>query len=252
MRAVVTGAGGLIGATIVRRTGWAGLSHRDLDITDERAVASLDAGLIVNCAVIGVDECEENPSLARAINVEGPRNLARVAPRFIHFSSNYAIDPVNVYGRTKLEGEHAVLEANPRALVVRTSWVFGRGKNSFLSTAPSKLARGERITAISDTFASATYVEDLVTALLSMIDSSGLHALVNEGVLSYLDFAREAARIVGASESLIDVVSESRLRPRYTPMISSVPMRSWREALSAYLRDEGIHHRDHRGHRDSL
>ena len=237
MRAVVTGAGGLIGATLLRRTGWTGLSHRDLDITDERAVASLQADLVVNCAVIGVDECEANPILARAINVDGPRSLARVAPRFIHFSSNYAIDPVNVYGQTKLEGERAVLKANPHALVIRTSWVFGRGKDSFLSTVPSKLARGERVTAISDTFASATYVEDLVTALLSMIDASGLHALVNEGVLSYLDFAREAASLVGAPESLIDVVAETRLRPRYTPMSPSVVMRPWQAALAAFIRD---------------
>ncbi|HEU4521264.1 MAG TPA: sugar nucleotide-binding protein, partial [Thermoanaerobaculia bacterium] len=138
MRIVVTGASGLVGRAIVRRTGATGLTHRDLDITDESAVretvARLRPDMVINCAVIGVDDCETDPQLARAINIEGPRNLARVAPAIVHFSTNYVLDPVNVYGRTKLEGEQAVLDANSASLVVRTSWVFGSGKESFLST----------------------------------------------------------------------------------------------------------------------
>lgn len=241
MRIVVAGASGLVGSALVRRTGATGLRHRDLDITDERAVSSIDADLVINCAVIGVDECERDPALARAVNVEGPRLLARHAPVIIHFSTNYVLDPVNVYARTKLEGEEAVLAANPNALVIRTSWVFGRGKANFLSTAPAKLARGERIQAITDLWASTTYVEDLVTRVVSMFGRTGVYAVVNEGVLTHEMFALEAARLLGADPTLIDRISENDMRrlaprPRHTPMQSHPPLRPWQEALAEYLK----------------
>ncbi|HEX4934748.1 MAG TPA: SDR family oxidoreductase [Gemmatimonadaceae bacterium] len=245
MNIVVTGASGLIGSTLVRRTGATGLTHRDLDITDPAAVRAvmhtLRPELVINCAVIGVDECESDPALAEAVNVTGPVNLARHAPAIIHFSTNYVLDPVNVYAKTKLAGEEAVIAANAQALVIRTSWVFGRGKESFLSTAAAKLARGERVRAITDTFASTTWVEDLVTRVMAMRGRTGVHAVVNEGMLSYEDFALEVARLVGADPSLIDRITEAGMkrlapRPRSTPMRSDPPMRPWQEALREYVR----------------
>ena len=240
MRIVITGAGGLIGSALAKRLGAVPLTHRDLDITG--AIPPIDADLVINCAVIGVDECESDPELARRINVDGPRNLARAAPAIIHFSTNYVLDPVNVYARTKLEGERAVLDANPNALVIRTSWVFGHGKNSFLSTAPAKLARGERVPAITDTWASTTYVADLVDRVEDLIArrSRGVQNVVNDGVLTYEDFALEAARLVGAAPSLIDRVTEGEMkrlapRPRSTPMRADPPMRPWQEALADYV-----------------
>jgi dTDP-4-dehydrorhamnose reductase len=251
VRIVVTGASGLVGSTLVRRLGATGLAHGDLDITNEDAIrdvmARLRPDLVINCAAVGVDECERNIALAQAVNVTGPASLARHAPAIVHFSTNYVLDPVNVYGRTKLAGEEAVINANDRALVIRTSWVFGKGKQSFLSTAAAKLARGERIQAITDTWASTTWVEDLVTRVIAMFGTSGVHAVVNEGVCNYEEFALEAARLVGADTRLIDRITESEMRrlaprPRYTPMQSQPPMRGWREALADYVRG---HHRDH-------
>jgi len=250
MKIAITGAQGLVGSALARRYPDAvPLTHRDLDITDRDAVARVirEFDLVFNCAVIGVDECEQDRELARAVNVDGPANLAAAAKRIVHFSTNYvfagdeekfyAVDdearPVNVYGATKLEGERAVLARNPNALVVRTSWVYGAGKDNFLSTVGARMERGERVRAIGDLFASCTYVEDLVEAVSKLLGERGVRHVVNEGVLSYADFARECG-----DRSLIEVVSERDAmrapRPRYTPLRNSLPMRDWRSALRDY------------------
>ncbi len=281
MKIVITGAGGLVGSRLAgrlrERHEVLALRRGDLDITDgetvSRYVASESPGLVVNCAVLGVDECERHERAARASNVEGPKALAVAAARagaeFVHFSSNYVFGgedegrepytvvdeprPLNVYGRTKLEGELAVRAAAPRSYVVRTSWVYGPGKDSFLSAAHAKLKAGEAVRAITDTWASTTYVEDLAGRLEEILErrAYGTYHVVNEGVCSYEDFALEAARLVGLSADeaarMIERVTEEEMgreaaRPRYTPMrcllseeIGLRPLRHWRQALAAYV-----------------
>ncbi len=255
---MITGASGLVGFHLARALPDAiALTHRDLDITDADAVRRLRADIIFNCAVIGVDDCEADPALAERVNVEGPRNLAQTGATIVHFSTNYVFDgeadvpyttndlarPINVYGRTKLRGERAVLDASERAIIARTSWVYGDGKQSFLSTCAAKLARGERVQAIADTFASTTFVEDLVTRTLDLVQQRafGVHHIVNDGVCSRETFAREAARLVGVDgETLIEPRTEASMnhlarRPRWTPMLPSTPMRPWQDALAEFV-----------------
>ena len=136
---------------------------------------------------------------------------------------------------------------------MRTSWVFGAGKESFLSTAHRELSAGRGVRAISDTWASVTYVEDLVSRVEEIVRAGrhGLYHVVNEGVCTYEDFAREAARLAGLDDEeaarLVETVTESEVRrparrPRYTPLrcttsaeIGLTPLRHWREALAAYV-----------------
>ena len=282
MKVAVAGARGLVGSHLAAHLAAAGhevlaLTRADLDITDRGAVLDLMAGarpnLVVNCAVLGVDESERDPRLARAVNADGPRRLAEAAEgagaELLHFSSNYVFGgeqegrgpytqrdeprPVNVYGRTKLEGERAVLAASPRSFVVRTSWVYGRGKESFLSAAHARLAGGETVRAITDTRASTAYVADLVARVAEILErrAYGTYHVVNEGVCSYHDFALEAARLagLGAAEAarLVETAREGETRrearrPRHTPMrcllseeLGLAPLRHWREALAAYV-----------------
>src|ERR1051325_9398583 len=133
MKILITGAGGLVGTHLSSALATdhqvVPLRHRDLDIADGSSVRQLmqveQPALIINCAVVGVDECERHSNVARSINVSGPRNLAESASEiyaeFLHFSSNCVFDgartdevyytvsdiprPINVYGKTKLEGE---------------------------------------------------------------------------------------------------------------------------------------------------
>lgn len=262
MRIVVTGAGGLIGRAAVPRFGAIGLTRADLDITDRAAVArtilDLDPDLVINCAVLGVDECERDPALARAVNTDGPAILAEHAPAIVHFSSNYVFEgnkqvfyapddeakPINVYGKTKLDGERAVMTRCPRAFIIRTSWVFGPGKESFISTVHRQLRQGKRVRAVEDLWASTTYVSDLIGRLAEIVEHRefGIHHVVNEGVCSNESFAREAARIVGADEGLIEPVPSKQAheapRPRYTPLRAMPSLRHWRSALRAYIESE--------------
>lgn len=275
VRVLITGAAGLVGSNLANAyPDVVTLGHGDLDITNARTVDEtvhrLRPDVIFNCAVIGVDDCEADPALAERINVAGPEALAAAAERIgaaiVHFSTNYVFDgtrssglpytfdneaqPVNVYGATKLRGEHAVVAANPRAFIVRTSWVFGAGGRNFLSTVAARLARGERVQAIVDTFASATSVADLVPRVVELVNGGqyGTYQIVNEGICSYEMFAREAARLVQSSDDRIDTVTEASLarhalRPRWTPMrcllserLGFAPMRPWQEALGEFVR----------------
>jgi dTDP-4-dehydrorhamnose reductase len=153
---------------------------------------------------------------------------------------------------TKLAGERAVMERNPAAQIIRTSWVFGPGKESFLAKAPFALRRGERVTAITDTWASTTYVEDLALRVREIVERgiAGTYHVVNEGVCSHETFAREAAAVVGVPipDKLIDLTTEVSMnrpapRPQWTAMrcvlserLGFAPMRGWRDALRDYVR----------------
>jgi dTDP-4-dehydrorhamnose reductase len=281
MKIMIIGAGGLVGSHLVRHLAAEhevlGLFHRDLEITDREAVRNFclkhRPNVVINCAVIGVDECERDPALAEAINVYGPQFIAMATTEidadFLHFSTNYVfkgeslgrtpytIDdephPINVYGSTKVAGEQAVQKASPRCYVIRSSWIYGGGKENFLSSVHRNLLGGKRIRAIVDLWASTTYVDDLTRRVSEILARRhyGIYHIVNSGVCSYYEFALEAARLIKLEEvekvRLIEKLSEAdalrpAARPRYTPLrcllserLGLAPMRDWREALADYI-----------------
>ena len=284
MKILITGAPGLVGHHLAqclsREHEVLALKHGDLDITDRAAVDTCvtDAKpvLIFNCAVLQVDEAESDPAKAQAVNADGPRYLAEAASKtgaeIVHFSTQYAFRgepvgrvpytitdepaPVNVYGKTKLIGEEAVHEACARSYIIRTSWVYGSGKNSFLCSVYNDLKEGKKVRAIDNIWSSTTYVEDLIERVM-MIHRTGFYGtyhVVNTGICTYYEFALEAGRLLGLArrelDSLIEITHERDMkriapRPRYTPLrcllseeLGLPAMRDWHDALGAYVKKD--------------
>jgi dTDP-4-dehydrorhamnose reductase len=281
VKILITGAAGLVGARLASRLARhhevVALTHAALDITDrkmvQRVLKDLRPAVIYNCAVLQVDECEQNPDKAEAVNARGPCYLAEAAnesgAEIVQFSTQYAFAgepvnrepytvhdepcPVNVYGRSKVAGEHLVRDACSRSYIVRTSWVYGSGKKSFLCTVSNDLSAGKKVRAIDDIWSSTTYLEDLIDRVQIITEKRhyGTYHVVNSGVCSYYDFAVEAGRLRGLERSRIDTLIEITherdmkrvaARPRYTPLrcllsekLGLPPMRDWRNALAAYV-----------------
>lgn len=283
MRIVITGAGGQVGSFLAKRAPESGhvvlaLTSAQCDITDAAAVDAIDlrpGDVLVNCAAYTqVDAAETDAERAHVVNATGPGHLAaacaRSGARLIHISTDYVFDgefggaaprpyepgdatrPLSVYGRTKLAGEKAVLEASPDALVVRTAWVYtgAAGGSDFVAVMRERAAGDTDVAVVDDQIGSPTYVGDLVDALLALADSPPrarvLHA-ANAGAASRYEQARAVFAAVGADPDRVRPVSSAAhprpaARPAYSALSGAesaraglAPLRRWSDALSAAL-----------------
>lgn len=288
---VVTGSRGQLGRCLVRSIGShadrqleAAWSHDELDIADERAVVRTFGGLsegvtVINAAAFtAVDRCEEETETAYRANRDGPGVLARACRErgygFAHVSTDYVFDgtsevpyaesastrPLSVYGNSKLGGEERVRGISSDFLVVRSSWVFGPGKNFVEAILRQARMRREGrdttpLRVVDDQTGTPTYAEDLAVGLLRLIEggAAGLVHLANAGAATWWQFAREILDLSGYSELSIDRAATLDLglpaaRPAHSLLDCSraaklgVGLRSWQEALAAYLAS------DDRGH----
>ena len=223
-RLVIIGAGGRLGAALVREYAKdfdvAGFNHAQLDLASpEQMRATLGAlefdALINTAAQTNVDRCETDQEEAFAINGEAPGVLAEICARkkarFIHISTDYVFDgekrepytekdearPISVYGESKREGERRALEANERALIVRVSWVFGPDRPSFIDWALNQAREHEEVKAIADKWATPTFTLDLAQMLKAFLPvdnpgDSGVIHLANTGECTWQEYAQWA------------------------------------------------------------
>lgn len=281
-RLVITGAGGMVGRILAVRAAQRGhdvlaLRSADCDITDPSALTGRVApgDVVVNCAAFtDVDAAEAHPDRAHAVNAAGPGHLAAVCARagagLIHISTDYVFSgdfggapphpydiddapgPLSVYGRSKLDGERAVLEALPEAHVVRTAWVYeGADGSDFVAAMRRKAAGDGTVDVVADQTGSPTSAHDLVDALLEIaagrVRGPVLHA-ANSGQASRFDQARAVFEAVGADPRRVRPVGSDRFprparRPGYSALSGAgsaarglTPLRPWRAALVAAVR----------------
>lgn len=230
MKILVIGLKGQLASALVARRDRPGLEmvkagRPQIDLEHPSGLSDLVGGtrpdLIINAAAFtAVDRAEDEPAAARAVNVTGPAALARAAAAanipFIHVSTDYVFDgrkgslyaetdpvsPVNVYGRTKAEGEAAVLAAHPGALVARTSWVYAPEGTNFVRTMLRLGAERDRLKVVADQFGRPTEAGALADALLELGQAlrsgapGGLLHVAAEGDTSWHGFA--VAALCGA------------------------------------------------------
>lgn len=269
-RTLVIGGSGMVGSQVPFGVKPA---HTELDITDassvERAFAARrPSAVLLLAGMIDVKRCEDDPEGAERANARGAEHVARAAAAaavpLVYFSSCMVFDgkksqpyteedhpnPLTVYGKTKRRGEETVLRLAPRSLVVRTGWLFGgfEKDTKFIRRFRDMLSRGETIRATNDRFGSPTYVPDLISETVRLLQEgeSGIFHVVNDGIASYYDVAREIKKLLPDSGEVTGV-SQRELNPNEAPrgamegLVSSrgVSLRSYAEALAEYIRALG-------------
>ena len=286
LRVVITGGGGLLAGALKAAPPQGiellALGHAEFDLANSQQmamrVAELRPQVVINTAAYNlVDGCETERELSWRINAAGPADLAALCSarscRLIHFSTDYVFDgekrhpyleadvanPLNHYGAGKLAGEQAVLQADARHLVLRTSWLFGEHPiqtKTYIHAVLRAVAEGKALRAARDQHSVPTYALDLACWAwhLTRAGAEGLfHAVNDEGVSRY-DWTRiiveeaHAAGIIPRLPEVEPVTSASfnptMRRPAYTVLsneklasLIGSPLGSWRGGLRAFLRN---------------
>ena len=224
---LVTGSSGQLGLSLRNRVSrfdnyeFIFIDRDILDFNDPESIARFferkDFDAIVNCAAFTVvDKAELEPDIANNINHLSVAEIAKVAKErniaLVHISTDYVFDgstsipysedddvcPVNVYGKTKLDGELAVKKYNPKGVIVRTSWVYSEYGNNFVKTMIDLAGRHKEVNVIFDQVGGPTYAGDLAEVILHLLQSGtvfkldssdSLYHFSNEGVASWYDLA---------------------------------------------------------------
>ena len=267
------GAAGMLGRDLMRLAGddATGVDIADFDIRDEEATRELVSrarpDVVLNCAAFtNVDGAEEQEEQALRVNGDGARNAAAAAAQagaaVLYVSTDYVFDgrkgapyvewdepaPLSSYGRSKLAGERATAEANPRHWIVRSSWLFGVGGKNFVETMLG-LER-DPIRVVHDQVGSPTFTGHLAPALLEIASGTehGIHHASASGSCSWHDFARAVFERAGLERNLQSCSTEEYPLPAPRPAFSVLgseredPVRlpSWEEGLDAYLAERGV------------
>lgn len=242
----------------------------DLDITDAAAVRAFvkenNVDTIINCAAYtAVDKAEDEPEKCRKINVDGVKNLAASGAKIVHISTDYVFDgrgcrpyvetdetnPVSVYGRTKLDGEKAVLETAETGVIVRTAWLYSPYGGNFVKTMRRLSAEKEEISVVFDQIGTPTCAADLAQIIVDLLPQmkdgiKEIYHYSNEGVCSWYDFAREIMKLSGLKCRVNPIESAQyptkAKRPFYSVLNKSkikslgIEIPHWQESLEKCLK----------------
>jgi dTDP-4-dehydrorhamnose reductase len=282
-RYLIAGSGGMLGTALQRVLTERGLTftappESDFDITDAGAVdqaalsfaagclAAGETGVLVNAAAYtNVERAEEDAETAYRVNEHGARLLAVAARNaglaFVHVSTDFVFDgakvgaytegdpvnPLSVYGASKLAGEKAVAEADPSAIVARTAWVFGEGGVNFPVKILELAASRPKLSVVTDEIGSPTYTYDLATALVGLVGAKarGLFHLAGSGSCSRFEMAAEVLRLAGLDTELEPMTSDAfptkAARPANSVLDCSkaaalgATMPEWHDSLARFM-----------------
>lgn len=286
MKVLVTGAGGLLGREVWESFGvnhqmmalgrhqpaWVSTKEWiETDLSDApktySAVTRINPDLVVHCAAYNnVDESETNPALAYQGNALAVRNLALACQRFdtamMYVSTDYVFDgesapdegyrefdvsnPISRYGESKRWGELFVQQLLNKFFIVRTSWLFGPGRQTWVDRIVELAREGSPINAVKDMISAPTYTPDLANAMKALAESQhfGVYHLTNTGFCNRVELAKEVLRLhkLGSYSGLKEYLQKDLKLPARRPAFSGLanlawtldgfkPLRPWKQAL---------------------
>jgi dTDP-4-dehydrorhamnose reductase len=276
-RVLLLGGSGQLGTAI--RKSWneceiVSPSHETLKLEDREgvraAIERLRPDVVVNAAAFhDVDRCESEPRPAFEVNALAVRNAARLARDagsiFVTISTDYVFDgeteapyaehdaphPLSVYGASKLAGEYLVDSLRMDALIVRTCGLYGeasaKGRRSFIERLLAQGGGTQPFRVVADVTASPTFAGHLADAIWRLLEKGcyGLYHAVDDGAVTWYDFACEAVSQAGAAVAVEPLAAHQwkapAIRPRFSALANAklsdlgIAMPSWRAGIGAYL-----------------
>ena len=283
MKVFVVGSRGQLGQSLAETApatvDFAGADLPELDILDAPALrahlADERPGFVVNAAAYtAVDKAEDEPEIARRVNVDGARNVAEAAcnagARVIYISTDFVFDgskgmpyepddapaPLSVYGATKLDGEEAVRDATDGdAIVIRTAWLYSRFGHNFVKTMLRLMEERDELSVVADQHGTPTWARSLAEVIWAAIGPDlpgGVYHWTDGGEASWYDFAaaiyQEARRsgLLDRDVAIRAIPTEEYPTPARRPAYSvldcsatvaalGVEQRPWAERLQQML-----------------
>lgn len=276
MNILLTGTTGQLGHDVLDEINLRGhspivLTRDELNLAStcniKNTIISHNPDSIIHCAAYTkVDLAEDNRSICQTINSLAVKEIALAAKELniplIYLSTDYIFDgnksspyeeddianPINIYGKTKYEGELYVKDILDKYFIVRISWVFGKNGNNFVKSMLKLSKEKKELSIVDDQIGSPTYTKDLAPLLIDMIESDkyGVYHATNEGFCSWYEFAKETFRYTNLNISLNPIKTSQYPTKAKRPLNSKLsksrlsksgfkPLRHWKEALHDYV-----------------
>ena len=250
---LVTGATGQVGSELevlaprYSQFDWVFADRSVLDLSDLKAISKvldeIQPQIIINCAAYtAVDKAETETDFAAILNHQAVAVLAQWTTandcQLLHLSTDYVFDgnsstplteaaptgPINAYGQTKLAGEQACFRENPKAIIIRTSWVYSAFGANFVKTMCKLMAERERLNVVNDQIGSPTYAADLAQAIVTIVThpkwQAGMYHFSNAGEISWYEFALAIQEIGGFNCQITGIPSADYPTPARRPKYS--------------------------------
>lgn len=286
MKTLVIGSNGQLGSDLCKEIAsfeLVGMTHSDIEITSmdslQQMLEQYRPEVVINTAAfVRVDDCETKPDECFLVNAIGARNVAvatqEIGAKLVYISSDYVFGgageerttpytefdvpvPLNVLGKSKVEGESFVQHLCYRYFIVRTSGLFGVAGSSgkggnFIETILRLAHEQEELRVVNDQVFSPTYTKDLTKKITQLINTEyyGIFHITNRGACSWYEFTKEILRLVGLKTPVTPITSDQypqkARRPHFSvlnnyhlQLLGMDDMRPWQQALEDYLRAKG-------------